>query len=156
MASCNYLPLYPLAHHFVQNHRYDGAKSLTAPAVMFPWDVLIKLFANFYHLCFDCAEFRNQDHFCSLAEPCALASQLFQAIYVLRQVSSEWNKAFIAFQSSKEYRFLRRVEDAYYPHAWHINSKVRSSVLLHRYRVFSTIDTEDGKFDRTFHRYSMC
>ena len=121
---------------------------------MFPWGVLIKLFANLYYLCSDSAEFRNQHHFCSLAEPCALAFQVFQTIYVLRRVSTEWNKAFIAFQSSKEYRFLRRIEDAYNPHAWHISTKVRSSVLLHRYRVFNTIDTEDGKFNRTRHRYS--
>lgn len=111
---------------------------------MFPWGVLIKLFANLYHLCSDSAEFRNQHHFCSLAKPCVLVSLLFQHVYVLRQVSSEWNKAFLAFRSSKEYRFLRKVEDVYYPYAWHINSKVRSSVLLHRYRVFNTIDTEDG------------
>lgn len=129
-------------------------KSLMDRSLMFPLDVLIKLFANSYHLCFDCTEFRIQDHFCSLAKPCALASQLFQTVYVLRQVSSGWNKAFIEFQSSKEYRFLRRVEDAYYPHPWHINSKVRSSILFYRYRVFNTIDTEDGKLDRIFHRYS--
>ena len=123
---------------------------------MLPWGVLIKLFADFYHLCSDCAEFRNQHHFCSLARPCALASKSFQTVYILRQVSSEWNKAFMAFQSSEEYRFFRRkIEDAYYPHAWHINSKVRSSILFHRYRVFNTIDTEDGKFIWTLHQHSF-
>ncbi|KAF8201331.1 kinase-like domain-containing protein [Mycena galopus ATCC 62051] len=40
--------------------------------------------------------------------------------------------------------FFSPVEDGYYPHAWHINTRVRKSVLLARYRVFRTISSEDA------------
>jgi len=84
-------------------------------------------------------------HYCSLQRPCTVAYSLFSQVYKLRLVSRDWNFCFFLFCSSSENRFFRRVEDAYYPHAWHINTKIRKAVLLGRYRIFNTIDTEDGE-----------
>ncbi|KAF7330640.1 Protein kinase domain-containing protein [Mycena sanguinolenta] len=36
-------------------------------------------------------------------------------------------------------------EGTYYPHVWHVDTRVRKAVLLGRYRVFRTISSEEGK-----------
>ncbi|KAJ7097626.1 kinase-like domain-containing protein [Mycena epipterygia] len=92
-------------------------------------------------------QFKTPDakkHFCSPAMPCSAALSLLAPILCLRLVASPWNAAVQKFQRSMSAEFFSRVEDGYYPHAWHINTRVRKAVLLSRYRVFCTIHSEAG------------
>ncbi|KAJ6536342.1 kinase-like domain-containing protein [Mycena capillaripes] len=83
-----------------------------------------------------------EQHFCSPAAPCRVALNLLGPFLTLKLVGSSWNTAV------QEYKldpfFLDLEQGVYYPHAWHINTRVRKSVLLSRYRVFRTIDSEAG------------
>ncbi|KAJ7679754.1 kinase-like domain-containing protein [Mycena rosella] len=83
-----------------------------------------------------------KQHFCSPASPCRLALDLLAPFLTLKLVASSWNTAV------KQYKldpfFLNVEEGVYYPHAWHINTRVRKAMLLSRYRVFRTIDSEAG------------
>ncbi|KAJ6598238.1 kinase-like domain-containing protein [Mycena vulgaris] len=83
-------------------------------------------------------------HFCSPAIPCTVARALLSPLLSLRLVASSWNAAVQKFQESMRETFFARVEDGYYPHPWHISTRVRKAVLLARYRVFRTIQTEAG------------
>jgi hypothetical protein len=87
-------------------------------------------------------------HFCSPAMPCVGAQALLAPMFCLRLVDSTWNAAVKNFQDSIREVFFSRVEDGYYPHTWHINTRVRKAVLLSRYRVFRTIASEDGTWRR--------
>ncbi|KAJ7041014.1 kinase-like domain-containing protein [Mycena alexandri] len=84
-------------------------------------------------------------HFCSTTSPCRRALILLAPLLSVRLVASSWNTAFKNFQHSTRGAFFSTVEDGvYYPHAWHINTRVRKAVLLTRYRVFRTIHSEAG------------
>ncbi|KAJ7770264.1 kinase-like domain-containing protein [Mycena maculata] len=87
----------------------------------------------------DCSQ-----HFCSPAVPCKQALDFLAPFLSLRLVASCWNTAVNNFQQTTREDFFSRVEDGYYPHPWHINTRVRKAVLLSRYRVFRTIHTEAG------------
>ncbi|KAF4614588.1 hypothetical protein D9613_003441 [Agrocybe pediades] len=110
---------------------------------------ILQIFKNLYAILLNTWESQSSSgddlHYCSLQHPCAVASAVFSPLYGLRLVSKDWESCFILFCSLKENRFFRRVEDVYYPHVWHINTKIRKAVLIGRYRVFNTIDTEDGE-----------
>ncbi|KAJ7480837.1 kinase-like domain-containing protein [Mycena latifolia] len=84
-----------------------------------------------------------REHFCSPAAPCRVALELLTPFLALKLVASGWNNAV------KEYKvdaFFKNVEEGvYYPHAWHVNTRMRKAVLLSRYRVFRTIDSEAGE-----------
>ncbi|KAF9463445.1 kinase-like domain-containing protein [Collybia nuda] len=98
-----------------------------------------------YNLYITCVQDRNLDvHFCSLNDPCCVAWSGLLPLFRARAVSSTWNEAILEISTLKEHLFFRRVEDAYYPHPWHINTKVRKGVLLNRYRVYRTISSETG------------
>jgi hypothetical protein len=90
-------------------------------------------------------------HFCSPAMPCRVAQDLLAPLYSLRLVTSSWNAAVKRFQHSMAHTFFSRVEDGYYPHPWHINTRVRKAVLLSRYRVFRTIHSESGTYIPPYH-----
>lgn len=83
-------------------------------------------------------------HLCSAATPCRAALLLLFPVLSLKLVASSWNTAVKNFQHTMREAFFSRVEDGYYPHAWHINTRVRKAVLLSRYRVFRTINSEAG------------
>ncbi|KAJ7705596.1 kinase-like domain-containing protein [Mycena rosella] len=83
-------------------------------------------------------------HVCSPATPCKVARELLAPLSALRLVASSWNTAVQNFRQAMRETFFSRVEDGYYPHPWHINTRVRKAVLLARYRVFRTIQTEAG------------
>lgn len=84
-----------------------------------------------------------QQHYCSLSKPCRIVLLALSHFFSLRLVSSAWNDAISKLRN--ESGFFRRVEDAYYPHPWHINTKVRKAVLLGSYRVYCTISSEHGR-----------
>ncbi|KAF7299211.1 Protein kinase domain-containing protein [Mycena indigotica] len=84
-------------------------------------------------------------HYCSLSTPCPAALEEIAPFVNLRLVSSTWNASVTKIQHSIRGKFFTDVEaGVYYPHAWHINTRVRKSVLLGRYRVFQTISAEEG------------
>lgn len=126
-----------------KSHR-EWTLCCTNPLAMFPIKVVAGILKHVY---LSCAELAGlEKHFCSLKSPCVVASRVFGSFFTLRLVSPSWNDAIQVICSSEESAFFSRVEHAYYPHAWHINTKVRKSILLNRYRVFYTISTEYGKF----------
>lgn len=84
-----------------------------------------------------------EQHYCSLSDPCRIAFLAFSHFLSLRLVSSLWNEA--VSKVRQESSFFRRVEDAYYPHLWHVNTKVRKFVVLRYYRTYHTISSEHGK-----------
>ncbi|KAJ7220668.1 kinase-like domain-containing protein [Mycena pura] len=98
------------------------------------------------HVYLSClSQFRGpQQHFCSPAIPCRVALDLLKSWLSLRLVASPWNAAVNKLRHFARDAFFSRVEDGYYPHAWHINTRIRKAVLLSRYRVFRTIVSEDG------------
>ncbi|KAJ7584758.1 kinase-like domain-containing protein [Mycena floridula] len=83
-------------------------------------------------------------HLCSFNNPCCDAFRGLAPFLNLRLVDSSWNSAIQLWRLSNLTGFFTRIEDAYYPFAWHINTRVRASVLLNRYRVFNTIASENG------------
>ncbi|KAJ7472423.1 kinase-like domain-containing protein [Mycena galericulata] len=83
-------------------------------------------------------------HFCSPATPCKEALPCLSAVLSLKLVAPSWNTAVKNFQHNMREAFFSRVEDGYYPHPWHINTRVRKAALLSRYRVFRTINSEAG------------
>lgn len=90
-----------------------------------------------------CIEVRSIDeHYCSLRRPCKVASEAFRAFHDVRLVSRTWNEAVQDFVASAKGGFFRRVEEAYYPYPWHINTKVRLGMVLDRYRVYHTIKSD--------------
>ncbi|KAF7377475.1 Protein kinase domain-containing protein [Mycena sanguinolenta] len=107
-----------------------------------------------------------QKHLCSPTAPCIIAHALLAPLVVLRLVHSTWDAAvrslglglgsgFGEDRGSREKglnkanansAFFAPVEEGtYYPHAWHVDTRVRKAVLLGRYRVFRTISSEEGK-----------
>ncbi|KAF8220713.1 hypothetical protein L208DRAFT_1063358, partial [Tricholoma matsutake] len=99
-----------------------------------------------------------EQHYCSLSDPCRIAFLAFSHFLSLRLVSSLWNEA--VSKVRQESSFFRRVEDAYYPHLWHVNTKVRKFVVLRYYRTYHTISSEHGKIsllcDRgVYHAYDF-
>ncbi|KAJ7621336.1 kinase-like domain-containing protein [Roridomyces roridus] len=116
-------------------------RSLSMPSSVFPLDRLI------YHVYLTCLPFNpgSTKHLCSPGAPCILARAFLSPVLDLRLVASSWNTAVLAFQQTKRGAFFEQVEDGvYYPHPWHINTRIRKAVLLSRYRVFYTIASEDG------------
>ena len=85
-------------------------------------------------------------HYCSLRTPCATAAEAFRPVQAFRSVATAWNRAFQVHCAGAAGGFLASVEDVYYPHAWHINVRVRAAPLLGRYRVVRTIDEEGRCF----------
>ncbi|KAJ7677971.1 kinase-like domain-containing protein [Mycena polygramma] len=83
-------------------------------------------------------------HFCSPTIPCRRALDLLSPLLSLRLVVSSWNAAVKTFQEGMRESFFSRVEDGYYPHVFHVNTRVRKAVFLSRYRVFRTLESEDG------------
>ncbi|KAK6974585.1 kinase domain-containing protein [Favolaschia claudopus] len=92
-----------------------------------------------------CVSSVNSDgirHLCSASAPCKTALDLFSPFFTLKLVNSVWNNS---IRELKLEAFFSNVEDGvYYPHSWHINTRVRKGVLLSRYRVFKTIQSEAG------------
>ncbi|KAJ7182820.1 kinase-like domain-containing protein [Mycena crocata] len=98
-----------------------------------------------YHVYLTCLpDFSNSRHFCSPATPCTAALEPMAPLLSLRLVAPSWNTAVQDLQNSLREIFFSRVEDGYYPHPWHLNTRVRKAVLLSRYRVFRTIHCEAG------------
>ena len=94
------------------------------------------------HLCALCLQDETvEEHYCSPKNPCRVVLLALTPLLSLRVVSSAWNYAIGVLQVQN---FFRRVEDAYYPHPWHINTKVRKAILLGRYRVYHTVKSEHG------------
>ncbi|KAJ6630424.1 kinase-like domain-containing protein [Mycena sp. CBHHK59/15] len=83
-------------------------------------------------------------HFCSPAKPCRKALEIIYPLLSLRLVAPVWNEAIQCLRGSLQEAFFCRVEDGYYPHRWHINTRIRKSVLLGHYRIFRTITSEAG------------
>lgn len=84
-----------------------------------------------------------EQHYCSSSNPCRIAFFTLSPIFTLRLVSSVWNDAVLKVCCNSG--FFKRVEDAYYPHLWHVNTKVRTAVISRYYRVYRTIKSEHGK-----------
>ncbi|RDB19268.1 Casein kinase I isoform alpha [Hypsizygus marmoreus] len=90
-------------------------------------------------------DMKPTDHYCSLDHPCRIVFAILSPFFDLRLVASSWNSGIkntlqsLRPTSGSGDSFFKRVEDAYYPHPWHINTKVRKYVLLRRYRVHHTI-----------------
>jgi hypothetical protein len=82
-------------------------------------------------------------HYCSLRRPCHSAISALSPLLTLRLVSRACNAVFLRLAESNAY--FQSVEDAYYPHSWHINTKIRRGIILERYRVFRTLYSEGGK-----------
>ncbi|KAJ7213654.1 kinase-like domain-containing protein [Mycena haematopus] len=81
-------------------------------------------------------------HFCSPVALCRGALEVLAPFLGLRLVASSWNTA---VKAHKLDAFFSNVEEGvYYPHPWHINTRVRKAVLLSRYRIFRTIQSEAG------------
>ncbi|KAG6826932.1 hypothetical protein H0H92_013872 [Tricholoma furcatifolium] len=114
----------------------------------FPEDVVVLILSHLLVLFTDVGpDFDPNEHFCSLSNPCQLAwSSVLSSFRSLRLLASSWNTGVVSVlrSSSQLSDFFKRVEHAYYPHAWHINTKIRKHVLLGRFRIFKTIDSEDG------------
>lgn len=87
-------------------------------------------------------------HYCSLRTPCAIAARAFRPVQAFRSVATAWNRAFQVHCAGAAGGFFASVEDVYYPHAWHINARIRAAPLLGRYRVVRTID-EEGRYKRS-------
>ncbi|KAJ7586382.1 kinase-like domain-containing protein [Mycena floridula] len=83
-------------------------------------------------------------HLCSFNNPCCDAFHGLEPFLNLRLVDSSWNSTIQLWRLSNLTGFFNRIEEAYYPFAWHINTRVRASVLLNRYRVFRTITSENA------------
>ncbi|KAJ7018678.1 kinase-like domain-containing protein [Mycena alexandri] len=85
-------------------------------------------------------------HFCSPTAPCRVALPLLAPFRTLKLVSSLWKS--VADEYKIDTFFLNVEEGVYYPHAWHINTRLRKAVLLSRYRIFRTIDSDGGTSNR--------
>ncbi|KAF8888304.1 kinase-like domain-containing protein [Infundibulicybe gibba] len=83
-------------------------------------------------------------HYCSLENPCKAVAQILSPFTSLRLVSSTWNAGVQRCNPLAKYAFFSRIETAYYPHPWHINTRVRKAIILGRYRVATTISAEGG------------
>ena len=97
---------------------------------------------HLYLCCISRVESLKQ-HYCSPSNPCRIALLALSHFFSLRLLSSSWNDAVLI--TCKDLGFFQRVEDAYYPHPWHINTKVRKAVLLGYYRVYHTVSSEHGR-----------
>ena len=81
-------------------------------------------------------------HFCSPTAPCKVALSLLAPLLTLKLVASAW---YAVVKDLTNDTFFSNVEEGvYYPHAWHINTRVRKAVLLSHYRVFRTIHSDAG------------
>ncbi|KAJ7069980.1 kinase-like domain-containing protein [Mycena amicta] len=91
-------------------------------------------------------QLNRSQHYCSLAAPCKPAVDVLAPFLSLRLVSMTWNKAIMEVQRDQRGIFFSNTveEGVFYPHTWHINTRVRKSVLFWRYRVFRTIQSEAG------------
>ncbi|KAJ7735719.1 kinase-like domain-containing protein [Mycena metata] len=81
-------------------------------------------------------------HFCSPTAPCKVALALLAPFRTLKLVTSLWKRVADDYKVDKF--FFNVEEGVYYPHAWHINTRVRRAVLLSRYRIVRTIDSDGG------------
>lgn len=84
-------------------------------------------------------------HYCSLKMPCLPASTHLSKFLASRLISSDWNRAYQSLLSSKAHAFFSEIERVYYPYPWHINTRVRRAVLMNKYRIYRTIQTEYGE-----------
>jgi hypothetical protein len=104
---------------------------------------VLRLIVDQLYLC-NISQVESLDqHYCSLRNPCRIALLGFSGFLSLRLVSSVWNDAVSKLRQTSG--FFRRVEEAYYPHLWHVSTKVRRAVLLRYYRVYCTISSEHGR-----------
>ncbi|KAF7341903.1 Protein kinase domain-containing protein [Mycena sanguinolenta] len=94
-----------------------------------------------HHVYLSCvSDLGCKQHFCSPVAPCRLAVDFLGPFLTLKLVASLWNTAVKTYKLDA---FFSNVEEGvYYPHSWHINTRVRKAVLLSRYRVFRTIQAE--------------
>lgn len=128
----------------------------------FPHRALNAVLRHYLLACIDIknktTNFNLHDHYCSFSHPCRIIFlELVCDFLVLRLVSSEWNHAVslvlltlnrsgnAGSSSALGDLFFRRVEAAYYPHLWHINTIVRKHTLFGRYRVCQTISSDSGE-----------
>ncbi|KAF7324648.1 Protein kinase domain-containing protein [Mycena kentingensis (nom. inval.)] len=87
----------------------------------------------------------NSSHYCSLTAPCRPAHDALTPFFDLQLVGAPWRAAVAKIQAAfaSDSNFFTAVEQGvYYPHKWHINTRMRSAVLLGRYRTFKTITSE--------------
>ncbi|KAJ7628872.1 kinase-like domain-containing protein [Roridomyces roridus] len=91
--------------------------------------------------CISSLDFGSQ-HVCSPAAPCIVARDLLAPFLALKLVAPSWNTAVKA--RTPDTFFSNLEEGVYYPHSWHINTRMRKASILSRYRVFKTIHSEDG------------
>lgn len=82
-------------------------------------------------------------HYCSLKDPCRVAFISLGPFFNLRLLSPAWDAA-VRQQGTSQVCFATQVEDWHHRPPGHVSTKVRRTVLLRWYRVFSTIDSEDG------------
>ncbi|KAF7358434.1 Protein kinase domain-containing protein [Mycena venus] len=96
-----------------------------------------------YHVYLSCMSDQDcKQHLCSPTAPCKVALDLLTPFLTLKLVASAWNTV---VKNLKLDAFFSSVEEGvYYPHDWHINTRVRRAVLLSRYRVFRTIHSDAG------------
>ena len=87
------------------------------------------------------------EHHCSLLHPCVSISTStpFKPIYTFRLIASQWNKVFLSMARLDRYGSHQIVQG---PRNYHtiIYTSLRKSVILGRYRVFHTLDTEHGTY----------
>ncbi|KAK7052100.1 kinase domain-containing protein [Favolaschia claudopus] len=123
-----------------------------APLHSLAVDDVERIVYHVYLSCISAKDFHSDNsdwtgrHFCSPSMPCRWAQNLLAPLLSLRLVDTTWNGAVKNFQTSQRETFFSPVEDGvYYPHKWHLNTRMRKALLLSRYRIFQTISCEDGK-----------
>jgi hypothetical protein len=105
-----------------------------------PVAIVEQIVHNVYLSCVSGPNSDCKQHFCSPAAPCRVAQELLAPFLN----SSSWNAAVKTYKLDA---FFSNVEEGvYYPHPWHINTRVRKAVLLSRYRVSRTICSADGTY----------
>lgn len=86
----------------------------------------------------------HEKHHCSLKYPCKIASEALIPIYALRMVCISWDKIYGGF-SNKDAPFFypdqRKVD-----RGRDVDSHVRRGILLKRYRIYKTIQADDGEY----------
>lgn len=107
-----------------------------------PLRVYQAILTHIYDICIQFSD--SAQHYCSPRSPCKVAWTALSPLLDLRLISTAWNEIIHDMRSSPI--FFSRVEEAYYPYEWHINTKVRISVLLNRFRVYNTIASDSSEY----------
>src|ERR1700730_89648 len=87
-----------------------------------------RIITNLFELLQEQIAQSHQRHYCSLLNPCLPILPTVLTVFNTRLVSSAWNLT--ALRVANKSPFFCRVEEAYYPHPWHINSKVRRDIIF--------------------------